>query len=220
MCCIRIGLTGGIAAGKSTVAARLRELGAYVIDYDVLAAAVVAPGSEGMRQIVRAFGVRAMREDGTLNRAWMAEHIFGVAADRDARDRLDAIEHPLIYELAKRKDREFRCDSSRRTHGPDGVRVDGCRVIVHDVPLLAEVIDVIPFAFEHIVTVEAPESVRIERMMHARAMSRAQAEDRIRHQTNRENRLKIADIVIDATQPIERMFETVDTLYDQWTARS
>ena len=99
---IRVGLTGGIAAGKSTVAARMRALGVPVIDYDELARVVVAPGSAGLRRIVEEFGVRALGRDGALDRAWLAEHVFGANAAPGARERLDAIEHPLIYEEAAR----------------------------------------------------------------------------------------------------------------------
>ena len=73
---MRIGLTGGIAAGKSTVAARLRDLGACVIDYDALARAVVAPGGASLPLIVQTFGEAALNADGTLNRAWLAEHVL------------------------------------------------------------------------------------------------------------------------------------------------
>ena len=201
---IRIGLTGGIAAGKSTVAVRLRELGAAVIDYDVLARAVVAPGGAALPAIVAAFGPDALTADGTLDRAWMADHVFGIHAEPGARERLDAIEHPLIYEEARRAERAY----------PDAA------VVVHDVPLLAEVIDAMPFRFDHVVTVEAPEGVRIERMAATRGMTRGQAADRIRHQSTRAEREAIAGVVVDSTQPLERMFEAVDRMYRQWEAEA
>ena len=87
---------------------------------------------------------------------------------------------------------------------------------VHDVPLLAEVIGAMPFRFDHIVTVEASERTRIERMMTARGMTRRQAEDRIRHQSSRAQREAIADAVIDSEQPFEQMFDAVDMLVAQW----
>lgn len=205
---IRIGLTGGIASGKSTVASHLCELGARVIDYDRIAAQVVAPGGVGLHRIAQAFGPRALTEEGELDRAWIAEQVFGPRADPDARDRLDAIEHPLVYASAERTERELLRHERGSEHP---------LVIVHDVPLLAEVIDTIPFSFDHIVTVEAPTEVRVERMMRTRGMSRRQAEDRIRHQPNREERLRMADAVVDSNQSLERMFETVDRLYARWT---
>ncbi|WP_244569349.1 dephospho-CoA kinase [Bifidobacterium hapali] len=205
---IRVGLTGGIAAGKSTVSAHLRTLGATVIDYDELARLVVAPGSVGLHRIVEEFGPDAVSVDGTMNREWMAEHVFGPSAPADALERLDAIEHPLIYTEAARLDRETatRAIDDAMPH-----------VIVHDVPLLAEVIDTIPFRFDHIVTVEAPIGVRIARMMTERGMSRAQAEGRIKHQSDESERRSIADIVIDSTQPLHSMLSQVEQLYADWT---
>lgn len=207
----RIGLTGGIAAGKSTVSAHLRNLGATVIDYDALARLIVAPGSEGLARIVDEFGPEALSASGSLNRAWMAEHVFGRNAEVGARERLDAIEHPLIYAQASRLEREA-CKACAN----DGMSCKTTHVIVHDVPLLAEVFDSIPFHFNHVVTVEAPIAVRISRMMGERGMTREQALDRIRHQTDDATRRAIADIVIDSTQPVEQMFEVVDRLYASW----
>ena len=156
---IRIGLTGGIAAGKSTVAARMRELGALVIDYDGLAHEIVAPGGVALPRIAAVFGPDALLADGSLNRAWLAERVFGRDAAPGARERLDDIEHPLIYAEAARLER----------------RNPGAKVIVHDVPLLTEVIRSIPFQFDHIVTVEAPEQMRIRRMVATRGMTERQA---------------------------------------------
>ncbi|WEV65190.1 dephospho-CoA kinase [Bifidobacterium sp. ESL0764] len=214
---MRIGLTGGIAAGKSTVAAHLKGLGACLVDYDQLARQVVEPGSVGMRRIVREFGAEAMNPDGSLNRRWMAAHVFSPQAAPDARQRLDEIEHPLIYQRAQELERQivekYRIRTVERENSGQSSLSP---VIVHDVPLLAEVIDTIPFSFDHILTVEAPEEVRIQRMMEARGMSREQAEGRIRHQSSRGQREAIADVVIDSTQPIEQMFERLDMLFAQW----
>lgn len=199
---MRIGLTGGIAAGKSTAARRLRELGALVVDYDALAREVVRPGGAALPRIAAAFGSEALHADGTLNRAWVAEHIFGTSAEPGARERLDAIEHPLIYQAAA---------EIERAH-PEA------RLIVHDVPLLAEVIakGEIPFAFDHIVTVEAPEEERIARMTAERGMTRAQATDRICHQSTRAERETIADVIVDTSLPVEHTFETLDRLVREW----
>lgn len=197
---IRIGLTGGIAAGKSTVASRLTALGALHIDYDALARHVVEPGGAALPAIAREFGPDALNPDGTLDRAWVADRVFGRDATSGARERLDAIEHPLIYA-------EAACLENGHP---------GSAVVVHDVPLLAEVIDDIPFRFDHIVTVEAPIETRVARMVSTRGMTREQAEARIRHQSTRAEREAIADVVIDSTQPLERMFDEVDRLYAAW----
>ena len=194
---IRLGLTGGIAAGKSTVAAHLAGLGALHIDYDALARAVVAPGGAALPEIARAFGPGAIGPDGTMDRAWVAAHVFGPDAAPGARERLDAIEHPLIYAEAARVERAH----------PEA------RIIVHDVPLLAEVIDEIPFRFDHVITVEAPVETRIERMIATRGMTRVEAEARIRSQPSRERREAIADIVIDSTLPVDAMMAEVDRFY-------
>ena len=202
---IRIGLTGGIAAGKSTASKRLKQLGALHIDYDALAHAVVEPGGAALPRIVDEFGSEAMLPDGSLNRAWMAEHVFGPSAQPGARERLDAIEHPLIYAEAARIERAH----------PE------VPMVVHDVPLLAEVLakGEIPFAFDHIITVEAPVEERIRRMMAERAMTRSQAEDRIRHQSTQAEREAIADVVLDTTRPIEQTYESLDRLVGHWLAK-
>lgn len=201
---LRVGLTGGIAAGKSTVAGRLRENGVPVIDYDELARLVVAPGSEGMHRIRAAFGDRAVAADGGLDRAWMAAHVFGGHAEPGARERLDAIEHPLIYAEAERRERELSDQP----------------IVVHDIPLLVEVLGTMPMRFDRIVTVEAPERVRVERMVTGRGMTAEQARARIGSQSSRAEREAIADDVIDATRPIEQMFEYVDRLVEHWREAS
>lgn len=200
---IRIGLTGGIAAGKSTVAMHLRALGAVLIDYDMLARKVVEPGSVGLQRIVDHFGPDALNMRGEFNRRWMAEHVFSGPNAEAERRALDDIEHPLIYELASEAERH-------------AIGINHDAVIVHDIPLLAEVMNVLPFHFDHTITVEAPEDIRVERMMRTRGMSKRQAMDRISHQSSRMRREAIADVVIDSSQPMEHMFECVDTLMRQW----
>ncbi len=197
---LRVALTGGIAAGKSTVARRLSEIGIPVIDYDVLARRAVEPGGDGLRGIVRRFGADALDSDGRLDRRWMAARVFGRDAAPGARESLDAIVHPIFYRLAAEE--ENRC-------GDVGV-------VVHDVPLLAEVIGRIPFRFDHVVTVEAPEEARVRRMMTTRGMTREQALGRIVGQSSAEDRLRIADVVIDSTRPMEEMLSRVDSLAAQW----
>ncbi len=216
---MRIGLTGGIAAGKSTVAQHLNDLGLTVIDYDALARQIVAPGSEGLQRVAQEFGNGAITADGQLNRTWMAEHVFGEHAAPGARERLDAIEHPLIYEVAKRIERSVADNNSIPCNASipcNDTSPESPAIVVHDVPLLAEVIGSMPFAFAHIVSIEAPEETRVARMIGTRGMSREQALARIRHQSSEAERRALADEVIDATQPIERMFERVDTLVAQW----
>ena len=208
---MRIGLTGGIAAGKSTVAARWSELGALHIDYDALARRVVEPGGVALPEIAKEFGPHALNADGTLNRSWVADHIFGKAADTGARERLDAIEHPLIYDEARWLEANAAAAAERDGNG-------ALLIVVHDVPLLAEVIDTIPFEFDQIVTVEAPVCMRLDRLIENRGMTVEQAEDRIRSQSSEEERRAIADVVIDSTQPLPDMLAQADALYRQWEA--
>lgn len=129
--------------------------------------------------------------------------VFQAPMRKRKRKMLDGIEHPLIYELAVQLEHE-------------AVEADCQAVVVHDIPLLAEVIDGIPFEFDHIVTVEAPEQVRVSRMMATRGMSESQAWNRVNHQSSAEQRLAIADEIIDSTQPLEQMFEHDDMLMKQW----
>lgn len=208
---IRIGLTGGIAAGKSTVAARFKENGACVIDYDVLARQAVIPGSAGLHSIVQEFGDQAII-DGHMNRSWIAQQIF--ASGDSARKRLSAIIHPEVYRLAQNAEQEV---IGLNTKGQNlRTNSDAVQVIVHDIPLLAEVIDELPFDFHHIVTVEAPIEVRIQRMVQERDMDEEQALARIQHQPSESVRRAMADTVIDSTMPLEQMYESIDKLYASW----
>ncbi|MFT8704027.1 dephospho-CoA kinase [Bifidobacterium aquikefiricola] len=203
---MRIAVTGGIAAGKSTVVAHLRDLGAYVIDYDAIAAAVVAPDTAGLRSIVSAFGPEAVDEHGQLRRNWLASVVFGGAEHARQRQRLNAIVHPLVYERAAILETQFLRSLS------DDVEPQH-RIIVHDVPLLSEVIHTMHVEFRHIITVEAPIDVRIQRMVSRRHMSLHDAQARVQSQSSERQRLAIADIVIDSAVSIEQMFETVDRVY-------
>lgn len=200
-----IGLTGGIAAGKSTVSSHLQSLGIPVIDYDALARKVVEPGSAVLQEIARVFGARVLDSDGSLCRSWLAQYVFDEDADPSALQKLNAIEHPAIFQEAQRVQDDIVHHSKHPV------------IIVHDIPLLTEVYGSIPWKFDHIVSVEAPVNVRVQRMMHTRGMSKSQAMARIAKQASEAERLTIADIVIDSTQPIEQMFENIDIMVDTWT---
>ena len=183
----RIGLTGGIGSSKSTVADLLADLGASVIDADAIAREVVDPGTEGLRALVEAFGQGILAADGTLDRQALAGLVFH---DTAARERLNAILHPLI---------------ARRTAEIIGGLPEDA-VMVHDVPLLAEL--GMQGAYELVVVVDAPDEVRVQRLI-ARGLREADARSRISAQSSREDRLAIADLVIDNSGSLESLREQV-----------
>ncbi len=221
MTMMRIAVTGGIAAGKSTVVNHLRSLGAFVIDYDVLARKVVEPGSVGLRKIVSIFGEDAVKNDGSLNREFIAKHVFGDSYEScENRKKLESLIHPAIYDLAKTLESEYRNECDRKISKEDCCERASLRsVIVHDIPLLAQVIDSIPFSFDYIITVEAPKDVRIARMISERKMSKNQAEQRINNQVEEIERKKIADFVVDSTKPMEVMLKSVDSKIKTWMGK-
>ena len=218
---MRIAVTGGIAAGKSTVVNHLRSLGAFVIDYDVLARKVVEPGSAVLQKIVSIFGENAVLNDGSLNREFIAKHVFGNSDEScENRKKLESLIHPAIYDLAKTLEGEYISEYSRKISKEDcSERASLRSVIVHDIPLLAQVIDSIPFSFDHIITVEAPKDVRIARMISERKMSQNQAEQRINNQVEEIERKKIADFVVDSTKPMEVMLKSVDSKIKTWMGK-
>jgi dephospho-CoA kinase len=192
-----IGLTGGIASGKSTVGKRLAELGAVVVDADQLAREVVEPGTPALADIARVFGPSVIAPDGSLNRPALGAIIFSDAAKRE---QLNAITHPAIW----RRGNELFAEAEARD--PDVV-------IVYDVPLLAEAAADRPMQFDRIVVVQADTETRINRLVELRGMSRDEAEGRLRAQASDDERLRIADVVIDSNGTLEHTREQVDSLW-------
>jgi dephospho-CoA kinase len=178
---LRVGLTGGIGSGKSTVSRLLAERGAVVIDSDLLAREVVEPGTPGLAAVVDAFGPEMLTADGRLDRDLLGSVVF---ADADARTRLNAIVHPLV-----------RAASAERLVGvPDDA------VVVHDIPLLVEA--GLADDFDVVVVVAASPAVRLDRLVRLRGMDPAAAQARIDAQATPEERLAVADVVLtnDGTQ--------------------
>ena len=192
-----IGLTGGIASGKSTVASRLVEHGAVLVDADVLAREVVEPGTPGLAEIERVFGSSVISADGSLNRPALGAIIFSDSAQRGA---LNAITHPAIWKRAK------ELFAVAEAENPDVV-------IVYDVPLLAEAAADRPMTFDRIVVVEADIETRIDRMVQLRGMSRTEAEGRLGAQASDAERRKFADVVIDSNGTFEHTLEQVDDFW-------
>lgn len=193
----RIGLTGGIAAGKSVALRRLAELGAVVVDHDQLAREAVAPGTVGLERVVEAFGEQVLAEDGTLDRPALAAIVF---ADAQARARLNAIVHPEVRRLAAERD------------ALAGAADEGA-VVVHDIPLLVEA--GLAETFHLVVVVDAPSELRLRRLVEARGMGEAEARARIAAQADDVTRLAAADVVLDGSGPEERLRAQVDELWER-----
>jgi dephospho-CoA kinase len=177
---LRVGLTGGIGSGKSTVSARLAELGAVVLDADKAARVVVEPGTPGLARIAETFGPGVIAPDGSLDRPKLAEIVF---ADKAALEKLNAITHPLIHEHIQAAE-----DAAIRTGGDD-------LVLVHDVALLAEWGRA--KEFDLVIVVDIPTETQVERLTQQRGMPEDQARARIAAQATRDQRLAVADIIID-----------------------
>jgi len=192
---LRIGLTGGIASGKSTAAARLAELGATVIDHDLLAREAVAPGSDGLARVAAEFGADVVGRDGTLDRSALGAIVF---ADPEARSRLNAIVHPIVLRLADDAEAAVRTD-------------DRGAVVVHDIPLLVETGQAADF--DLVLVVHASEEVRVERLMRERGLSRVQALARIRAQATDEDRLAAATVVLAGGSTVHDLRRQVDTFW-------
>lgn len=175
---MRVGLTGGIASGKSTVSTILRELGAVVIDADLLAREVVARGTPGLAAVVEEFGPEILTADGELDRPKMGALVFG---DEEKRRRLEAIVHPLVFERY----------AEMEAAAPD----DG--IVVHDIPLLVE--SGRAAEFDVVIVVDAPTEVQVERMVRDRGWTEEEARSRIAAQATRDERRAVATYVIDNT---------------------
>lgn len=196
-----VGLTGGIATGKSTVAHMLTRLGAAVIDADAIVHELQAPGTPVLRGIVAAFGPEILRPDGSLDRARLGRHVF---ADPEARARLNGIVHPAVgAEMAR------RLEAARRA---------GARLVVLDIPLLLEsrargggAGDLV----EAVILVYAPEALQVERQMARDRTSREEAQARVRAQMPIEEKRRLADHVIDNSGSLEETRRQVRALYTE-----
>ncbi|MGP7960878.1 dephospho-CoA kinase [Sanguibacter sp. A247] len=198
----RIGLTGGIAAGKSVVAARLREHGAVVIDHDVIARRVVEPGTVGLAAVVDRFGEDVLDAEGALDRGALGHIVFN---DPGARADLESILHPEIARVAAE-------DEAR------AMTADHSAVIVHDVPLLVETGQAEDFHV--LVVVHAPADLRIARLVEGRGATLPEARRRLAAQASDETRLAAADVVLDGSGSIANLREQVDALWERLRAQA
>ena len=191
-----IALTGGIASGKSTVAKRLGELGAVVVDADAISREVVEPGQPALAAIRHAFGEHLIGDDGTLDRAALGRIVF---ADDAARQLLNGIVHPSVL---YRSQARFR----------DAFARDRDAVVVYDVPLLdARGTE----EFDGVVVVEAPVEVRVDRLVRLRGYSEEDARARIAAQIDDESRRALATDVIDTSGSLEQTLSAVQALWDR-----
>ncbi|SDB80105.1 dephospho-CoA kinase [Raineyella antarctica] len=191
---LRIGLTGGIGSGKSTVAALLAARGAVVLDADRIARAVVEPGTPGLAAIRERFGDRVVGADGALDRAALGAIVFADPAERRA---LEAITHPLIRE---------RTAALVDAAAPEAV-------VIHDIPLLVEIGAAPTYHLVVVVDVDAEERVR--RLVASRGMAQSDARARIGHQASRAERLAVADVVLDNNGTASDLEAQVDRLWQR-----
>ena len=191
---LSVGLTGGIASGKSAVSQRLAEHGAVVIDADKLAREAVAAGSPGLEEIRTEFGHEVLTENGELDRAALGRVVFD---DDDARVRLNALIHPRVRAKAA---------SVREAAAPGSV-------VIEDIPLLIETGQ--QDRFDVVVVVQAPYEERIRRMAKYRGMTREEAESRIQAQATDEQRAAAADVVLENSGTLDDLMAHVDQLWQQ-----
>lgn len=194
-----MGLTGGIGSGKSEVARLLASYGAVVIDADQIAREVVAPGTDGLAEVVAEFGRGVLRSDGALDRDQLGEVVF---ADPDKRERLNAIVHPRVGERA----------AELQTAAPDDA------VVVYDVPLLVE--NDLAGDYDVVIVVDAPVETQVQRMVELRGMPEQQVRSRLGAQASRERRRATADIVIDNAAGIDELDGQVRQVWDHLSARA
>lgn len=189
---LRVGLTGGIASGKSEVSRRLVELGAVLVDADVIAREVVEPGTEGLEEVAEAFGREVLADDGALDRAALGAIVF---ADPRRRELLNSIIHPRVRARA----------AEIAAGAPAG------SVVVQDIPLLVETGQA--GNFDVVVVVDAPDEVRIRRLEERNGLSEEHARARMAAQASREERLAAADHVVENAGTLEELRAAVDRLW-------
>lgn len=196
-----IALTGGIASGKSTIARRLADRGAIIVDADQIVRDVQAPGTPVLERIAETFGAAVIAPDGTLDRAVLGEKVFG---DPALLTQLNAIVHPAVREESQRRFEQAFADD------PDAV-------VVYDVPLLVEAR--VDDPWDTIVVAHAPAAERLRRLIDLRGMDERAARERIDAQVSDEKRLAIADVVIDTAGDLAETHAQTDALWERIRAQ-
>jgi dephospho-CoA kinase len=195
---MRVGLTGGVASGKSSVAGMLRDLGAVVIDADAIAREVVEPGTSGLDEVVAAFGREVLTAEGGLDRARMGAIVF---ADPDKRAQLEAIVHPRVRARA----------AEIEASAPAGA------LVVHDIPLLVETGQA--SSFDAVVVVDLPVELQVERAARDRGWSEGEARSRIAAQAGRDERRAVATYVVDNSGTLEDLRQRVTEVFEVLTGK-
>lgn len=196
---LKVGLTGGIGAGKSEVSRLLVERGAVLIDADRIAREVVAPGTPGLTAVVDAFGEEVLAPDGSLDRPRLGSLVF---ADAEKLAVLNAIVHPLVGARSRELEEA----------APENA------VVIHDVPLLAE--NGLAPLYDLVVVVDASTETQLDRLVRLRGMTEQDARARMAAQATREKRLEIADIVIDNDVPLEELHRRVGDVWAELARRA
>ncbi|MFB7112892.1 dephospho-CoA kinase [Streptomyces sp. NPDC056190] len=196
---LKVGLTGGIGAGKSEVSRLLVECGAVLIDADRIAREVVAPGTPGLAAVVDAFGPDVLTADGSLDRPRLGSLVF---ADPGKLAVLNSIVHPLVGARSRELEEAATEDA----------------VVVHDVPLLTE--NGLAPLYDLVIVVDASPATQLDRLLRLRGMTEEDARARMAAQATREKRLEIADIVIDNDVPLERLERRVREVWAELVRRA
>ncbi|MFE6777318.1 dephospho-CoA kinase [Streptomyces sp. NPDC057702] len=196
---LKLGLTGGIGAGKSEVSRLLASYGAVVIDSDKIAREVVEPGTPGLAAVVAEFGEEALDADGRLDRPKLGSLVF---ADAERLAALNAIVHPLVRERSVELEREAGAEA----------------IVVHDVPLLTE--NGLAPLFDLVLVVDASPRTQLDRLVRLRGMTEEEARSRMAAQATREQRQAIADLVVDNDGPLEALEPQVRAVWAQLTQRA
>lgn len=191
---MKVGLTGGIGAGKSEISRLLASYGAVIVDADKIAREVVEPGTPGLAAVVEEFGDDILAPDGTLDRPKLGGIVF---SDPDKLKALNAIVHPLVG---------ARSAELEASAGPDAV-------VVHDVPLLTE--NGLAPLYDLVVVVDAAPQTQLDRLVRLRGMAEDEAKSRMAAQASREQRLAVADLVIDNDGPLEALEPQVRAVWER-----
>ena len=198
---LNVGLTGGIASGKSTVAKMFEDKGAYLIDFDALAHFAEEPDQPAWKAIVEFFGTDILNEDGTINRAKLGQIVF---ADQEKLFRLNSIVHPAVFDLWRRRIEDIREMNPRA-------------IVVSDVPLLIEVS--MQHLFDVVILVYVSPEDQIRRLQERNEYSRKEAESRLDTQMPIDEKIPHADFVIDNKGPLETTRSVVNAVWEELLVR-